>query len=154
MATYEDRLNKLGLKLPTLNPAAGNYVPAVLAGNLVFISGQGPIVDGKVIYQGKVGTEVSEQDAYQAARLTGLNLLAALQAEIGSLDRVKRIVKVLGWVNSATGFNRTPAVINGVSDLMAEVFGDNGKHARSAVSSHELPFNMSVEAEMVVEIHP
>lgn len=152
MSAYEERLAQLGLTLPSINPAAGNYVQAVRAGGLVFVSGQGPIRDGKVIYTGKVGAEVSEEDGYAAARLTGLNLLAVLQAELGTLDRVKRVAKVLGWVNSAPGFHRQPAIVNGVSDLLVQVFGESGRHARSAVSSNELVFDMAFEAEMVVEV--
>ena len=115
------------------------------------VSGQGPIRDGKVIYTGKVGAEVSEEDGYAAARLTGLNLLAVLQAELGTLDRVKRVAKVLGWVNSAPGFHRQPAIVNGVSDLLVQVFGESGRHARSAVSM-DFVFDMAFEAEMVVEV--
>lgn len=152
MSAYEERLAQLGLTLPSINPVAGNYVQAVRAGGLVFVSGQGPIRDGKVIYTGKVGAEVSEEDGYAAARLTGLNLLAVLQAELGTLDRVKRVAKVLGWVNSAPGFHRQPAIVNGVSDLLVQVFGESGRHARSAVSSNELVFDMAFEAEMVVEV--
>jgi enamine deaminase RidA (YjgF/YER057c/UK114 family) len=126
-------------------------VPAVRTGNLVFLSGAGPIGDGEIV-TGKVGSDVDLERAVHAARLVGLQLLAALRYELGSLDRVTRVVKLLGMVNCAPGFNQTPAVIDGCSNLLLEVFGDAGKHARSAVGQAELPFDISVEIEMVVEV--
>jgi enamine deaminase RidA (YjgF/YER057c/UK114 family)/Fe-S cluster biogenesis protein NfuA len=130
----------------------GNYVGAVTAGNLVFVSGHGPYRDGELEYIGKVPSEVSFEDAVQAAQLVMLNCLADLKIEIGSLDRVKRIVKVLGMVNSDPDFDRQPKVINGASDLLTTIFGDKGRHARAAVGMGALPARISVEIEMVVEI--
>jgi enamine deaminase RidA (YjgF/YER057c/UK114 family) len=150
----EAKLKSLGIELPPAQKAVANYVPAVRTGNLVYLAGQGPLVDGKPTITGKVGAEVSEEDAYKAARVSILNSLAALRAEIGSLDNVKRIVKLTGWVNSAPGFFRQPFVINGASDLLVQIFGDAGRHARTAVSANELPFNIPVEVEIIVEVKP
>ena len=151
MTSPEQRLTELGITLPEVRPPAGAYVPAVRTGNLVFLSGAGPIGDGTII-TGKVGTDIDLDGAVAAARLVGLQLLAALRQELGSLDKVTRIVKLLGMVNCAPGFNNTPAVINGCSELFLDVFGDAGKHARSAVGQAELPFDISVEIECVVEV--
>jgi len=150
----EAKLKALGIELPPAQKAVANYVGAVRTGNLVFLAGQGPLVDGKPTITGKVGAEVTEEDAYKAVRATILNSLALLRAEIGSLDKVARIVKLTGWVNSAPGFIRQPFVINGASDLLVQIFGDAGRHARTAVSANELPFNIPVEIEIVVEIKP
>ena len=151
MSTPEQRLTELGIELPEIRPPAGAYVPAVRTGNLVFLSGAGPIGGGEIV-TGKVGDTVDLDRAVHAARLVGLQLLAALRWELGSLDKVTRIVKVLGMVNCAAGFTNTPAVIDGCSKLLLDVFGDTGKHARSAVGQAELPFDISVEIEMVVEV--
>jgi enamine deaminase RidA (YjgF/YER057c/UK114 family) len=154
VSTPEQRLTELGLTLPEVRSPAGAYVPAVRTGNLVFLSGAGPLgAEGEMVV-GKVGTDVDLDRAVYGARLVGLQLLAALRQEIGSLDRVVRIVKLLGMVNCAPGFNNTPAVINGCSELLLDVFGDAGKHARSAVGQAELPFDISVEIEMIVEVQP
>lgn len=153
-ATPEERLRAAGLELPPAPRALANYVPAVRTGNLVFLAGQGPMVNGQPTITGKVGGAVSEAAGYQAARATVLNALAALRAEIGSLDRVRRIVKLTGWVNSAPGFTRQPWVINGASDLLVEIFGEAGRHARTAVSANELPLDIPVEIELVVEVVP
>jgi enamine deaminase RidA (YjgF/YER057c/UK114 family) len=148
----EARLAELGIELPVPRPPVAAFVPAVRSGHLVFLSGAGPISDDEII-TGKVGTDVDLDRARLAARLTGLQLLAALRVEIGSLDRVVRIVKLLGMVNCAPGFNNTPAVIDGCSTLLIDVFGEaRGAHARSAVGMAELPFDISVEIEMVVEV--
>ena len=153
MTSHEQRLAELGITLPEVRSPAGAYVPAVRTGNLVFLSGAGPIGDGGEIVTGKVGgPDVDLDRATYAARLVGLQLLASLRQEIGSLDEVTRVVKLLGMVNCAPGFNNTPAVINGCSELFLEVFGDAGKHARSAVGQAELPFDISVEIEAVVEV--
>ena len=150
----EARLQELGIELPQPSTPAGSYVPAVVTGNLVFLSGQGPVSAAGVI-TGKVGDDVDLATAREAARRTGLQLLAALRQELGSLDRVSRIVKVLGMVNCAPGFNDTPSVINGCSDLLVEVFGPEiGRHARSAVGMAELPFDIAVEIELVAEVAP
>ncbi|GAC1691059.1 MAG: RidA family protein [Gemmatimonadaceae bacterium] len=150
----EARLKELGIELPSAPKPLASYVPSVRTGNLVFLAGQGPLAGGKPTVTGKVGAELTEEDGYKAARATLLVSLAALRAEIGSLDRVVRIVKVVGWVNSAPGFTRQPWVINGASDLLVEIFGEAGKHARSAVGANELPLNIPVEIEMTVEIAP
>lgn len=150
--TAEARLKAAGIVLPAAPKPVANYVPAVRTGTLVFLAGQGPISGGKPVMTGKVGGDVSEEDGYKAARLATLNALAALRAEIGSLDRVKRVVKVTGFVNSAPGFSRQPAVVNGASDLLVQIFGDAGRHARTAVSSNELPFNIPVEIDIIVEV--
>jgi enamine deaminase RidA (YjgF/YER057c/UK114 family) len=150
--TVEQRLSELGIELPTRSAPAGAYVPAVRTGNLVFLSGAGPTrADGSHV-TGKVGNEVDLADAKAAARLVGLQLLASLRDELGSLDRVVRVVKVLGMVNCAPGFNRTPTVIDGCSELFIEVFGEQGRGARSAVGMAELPFDIAVEIEAVVEV--
>ena len=146
-----DRLRELALELPPPF-SAGNYVPAVSAGDLVFVSGSGPQLPGGDFVTGKVGAEVSVEEAAEAAGLCVLGSLAALQQEIGDLDRVKRIVKLLGFVNSAPGFGEQPKVIDGASELLISLFGDSGRHARSAVGMAELPFNIAVEVEMVVQV--
>lgn len=148
----EHRLKALGLSLPDTPKAMANYLPAIRVGSLVFISGQGPLANGKPTITGKLGAEVSEEQGYRAARDTIVNALAVLRAEVGSLDKVRRIVKLLAFVNSAPGFVRQPAVVNGASDLLVEVFGDAGRHARSAVAASDLPFNIPVEIEMIVEV--
>jgi enamine deaminase RidA (YjgF/YER057c/UK114 family) len=145
-------LAELGLELPEAPKPAAAYVPAVRTGDLVFVSGQGTRVNGEWTYQGRVGEKYALEDGYKAAQLVMLNALAVLKQEIGDLDRVKRVVKLLGWVNSAPDFNQQPYVINGASELLEKVFGDRGKHARSAVSAHVLPFDTTVEIEMIVEV--
>jgi enamine deaminase RidA (YjgF/YER057c/UK114 family) len=151
VSTPEQRLTELGITLPEVRSPAGAYVPAVRTGNLVFLSGSGPISGDRII-TGKVGDTVDLETAVEASRLTAIQLLAALRWELGSLDEVTRIVKVFGMVNCAPGFNNTPAVIDGCSKLLLDVFGDAGKHARSAVGQAELPFDIAVEIEMVVEV--
>jgi enamine deaminase RidA (YjgF/YER057c/UK114 family) len=149
----EARLKDKNITLPQPPRPMANYVGAVRTGNLLFLSGHGPMRDGKALATGKVGRELSVEQGYQAAREVGLNLLATTRAALGSLDRVKRVVKVLGMVNSADGFGDQPKVINGCSDLMVEVFGEEiGKHARSAVGMAGLPIGIPVEIEMVLEV--
>ena len=150
----EARLKALGIELPPAPKPIASYVPAVRTGNLVFLAGQGPISGGKPTVTGKVGAELTEEEGYKAARATILVSLAVLRAEIGSLDRVRRIVKLVGWVNSAPGFTRQPWVINGASDLLVEIFGEAGKHARSSVGTNELPLDIPVEIELIVEVAP
>ncbi len=150
--TPEEKIAELGLELPAPTPPIAAYVPAVRTGNLVFISGQGPIRDGKLAYAGKVGADLDVESAKDAAKLTCLSGLAALKAEIGELSRVKRVVKLTVFVNSAPGFDQQPLVGNGASELLQEIFGDAGKHARSAVGMAELPFGMPVEIEFVFEV--
>ena len=151
-ATPEEKIAALGLTLPVTSAPIANYVPAVRAGNLVFLSGHLPFdAEGKVI-AGKVGRDANEKDANAAARTTGLALLATLKKEIGDLSKVKRIVKVSGFVNAVDDFKAQPAVINGCSDLLVAVFGDRGKHARAALGVASLPRGAVVEIEMVVEV--
>jgi enamine deaminase RidA (YjgF/YER057c/UK114 family) len=149
----EARLKELNITLPPPGTPMANYVGAVRVGSLLFVSGHGPLrSDGKPSARGKLGRELSVEQGYTVAREVGLNLLATTRAALGSLDRVKRVVKVLGMVASAEGFNEQPKVINGFSDLMVEVFGDAGKHARSAVGMAELPVGIPVEIEMILEV--
>lgn len=146
------RLEQLGLELPAVAKPVAAFVPAVTANDLVFISGQTARVNGKLAMQGYVGKEYTVEQGYEAARICGLNSLAVLKQEIGSLDRVKRIVKVLGWVRSAPGFTNQALVMNGFSELMEHVFEQRGRHARSAIGTNELPSGTPVEVEMVVQI--
>jgi enamine deaminase RidA (YjgF/YER057c/UK114 family) len=146
-----DRLVELGIVLPPVFPPAGNYLGCVVQDDLVHVGGHGPI-DGNKSVRGKVGSQLSLDDARRAARLTGLSILATLQAELGDLDRIARIVKVFGMVNVAPGFNQTPAVIDGCSDLLVDVFGDAGRHTRSAVGMAELPFDIAVEIELIARL--
>jgi len=150
--TPEERIAELGLDLPAPTPPAAVYVPAVRTGNLVFISGQGPSRDGALTCLGKVGGGVDVETAKEAAKQTCLNGLAALKAEIGELAKMKRVVKLTVFVNSAPGFDQQPIVANGASELLQEIFGDAGRHARSAVGMAELPFGMCVEIEFVFEV--
>lgn len=152
MSRAEVRLRELGLELPAPPPPVANYVGAVRTGNLVFVSGHGPYRDGEFVYLGKLGRELDKETGYQAARLVMLNSLASLKAVIGDLDKVTRVVKLLGMVNSMPEFADQPFVINGASDLLTEIFGERGRHARSAVGMSALPFGISVEIEMVVEV--
>jgi enamine deaminase RidA (YjgF/YER057c/UK114 family) len=147
-----EKLTALGLSLPPVATPAGAYVPAVRSGNLVWTAGQVPFVDGKLPVTGKVGAEVDAATAKNLARTCALNALAAIAAEIGDLDKVVRVVKVVGFVASAPGFFGQPGVINGASELLGEVFGDAGRHARSAVGVAVLPMDAPVEVELVVEI--
>ena len=153
MSAIEDRLGQMGITLPESPAPVANYVPTVRTGNLLFLSGVGPAArpDGSVP-SGKLGQDLTVEEGYEAARLTGLNLLARLQGALGSLDEVRRIVKLLSMVNCTPDFTQTPAVANGCSDLLVEVFGEKGRHARSAVGMSALPNNIPVEIEMVVEV--
>jgi enamine deaminase RidA (YjgF/YER057c/UK114 family) len=147
----EARLKELGLVLPPLPKPGGNYVPYRLAGNLLFLSGQGPR-DDKGLLTGKLGAEITLEEGYRRARIVGLGLLGAMRDALGSLDRVDFIVKLLGMVNAVPTFNDSPKVINGCSDLFVEVFGDAGRHARSAVGNVMLPNQISVEIEGIVAV--
>jgi enamine deaminase RidA (YjgF/YER057c/UK114 family) len=148
----EGRLAELGVQLPEVAKPVAAYVPALRSGNLVWVSGQVPLVDGVLAAAGKVGAEVTAEEAYQLARACALNALAAVRAEVGSLDEVVRVVKVLGFVASDPSFTGQPAVVNGASELLVQVFGDAGAHARSAVGVAALPLDAPVEVEMVVEV--
>ncbi|MCK4682466.1 RidA family protein [Candidatus Bipolaricaulota bacterium] len=152
MKDYEARLNELGLSIPEIVPAAGAYVPAVQSGNLVFCSGQGPYKDGSFAYVGQVGSDVSLDNAYQAARIAALNCLAEIRTVIGSLNRISRVVQIRAFVNSAPDFHDQPKVANGASELILDLFGNAGKHARCALGTSNLPSNIPVEVEMVVEL--
>lgn len=148
----EAKLAALGIELSTPSSPVANYVNAVRVGNMIFLSGKGPKkADGEDI-TGKVGSDLTIEEGYEAARITGVNQLSVLKAELGNLNKVKRCVKVLGMVNAAPEFTDHPKVINGYSDLMVEVFGNRGKHARAAVGMGSLPSNIAVEIEMIVEI--
>lgn len=148
---WSRKLEQLGLQLPTVVPPVANYVPAVRTGAFVYTSGQLPVVDGALAATGKVGAGVSPETAAALARTCALNALAAVDGLVG-IDAVVRIVKVVGFVASAPGFNGQPAVINGASDVLGEIFGDSGVHARSAVGVSELPLDAPVEIELIVEV--
>jgi enamine deaminase RidA (YjgF/YER057c/UK114 family) len=153
MNSIDEKLRALGIVLPTPMKPVANYVPWVKSGKIVYISGQGAVVEGKVQYPGKLGDTVSLEDGAQSARLTGINILAQLrEAADGDLSKVKRIVKLVGFVACTPDFTDQPKVINGASDLMVEVFGERGRHARSAVGVPALPMNLSVEIEAIVEL--
>jgi enamine deaminase RidA (YjgF/YER057c/UK114 family) len=147
-----DRLHELGLVLPAPFPPAGSYLACVVDDGVVHVSGHGPI-DGDRIVSGKVGTDLTLEEAQEAARMTGLSILATLQQELGDLDRIARILRVFGMVNVAPGFDRMPEVIDGCSDLLVEVFGDAGRHSRSAVGLASLPFGIAVEIELTARLH-
>ena len=146
-----ERLSRLGIDLPPVSAPVGNYLGCVVVDGLVHVGGHGPI-GGPERFVGKVGTDLTVEDGYRAARATGLSILATLAAELGSLDRIDRIVKVFGMVNVAPGFTRTPEVVDGCSDLLVEVFGEAGRHTRSAVGMAELPFDIPVEIELIARI--
>jgi enamine deaminase RidA (YjgF/YER057c/UK114 family) len=148
---WSERLAELGIQLPSVVPPAGAYVPATRSGSLVFTAGQVPFVDGAIAATGKVGAEISPEEAKQHARTCALNALAAVHGLVG-IDAVVRVVKVVGFVASAEGFTGQPTVLNGASELLGEIFGDAGRHARSAVGVAELPLGVPVEIELVVEV--
>jgi len=149
--TIEQKLAELGLELPTVAAPAGAYVPAVISGNLVFTAGQIPLVDGVLMATGKVGNEISPEFAKEIAQRCALNALAAIKSVLGDLSRVKRVVKVVGFVASTPEFTGQPGVLNGASELLGKVFGDAGLHARSAVGVASLPLDAPVEVELIVE---
>jgi len=146
-----ERLAALGLALPSVTAPVAAYVPAVRTGSYIYVSGQVPVADGKIAATGKVGAEVSAEDAAGLARICALNALAAAAGAAGGLENIRRIVKVVGFVASAPGFNGQPQVINGASELLIEVLGEDGRHARSAVGVAELPLNVPVEVELIAE---
>ena len=148
----EDKLASKGLMLPEVAKPLAAYVPAVRSGNYVYTSGQIPLVNGQLKYQGKLGKEISPEDGYEAAKVCALNCLAAIKSVVGDLDRVARIVKVTGFVNSAPGFNAQPKVVNGASELLSEIFDEAGRHARSAVGVSDLPVDAAVEVEVIAEV--
>ena len=152
MSTPSERLAALGLELPVVHPPVAKYVPALRHGDLVFASGQTPTVDGKLTVTGKLGAGVTVEDGQQAARLCALNCLAAAAQTAGGLDSISQVVKLTGYVASAEGFTEQPAVINGASQLLEEVFGDAGKHVRAALGLAELPGGAPVEIELIVAV--
>lgn len=145
------RISDLGIVLPQVATPAGAYVPAVVSGNLVFTAGQIPLVEGKLAATGKVGKDLSAEQAKEIARICALNAVAAVKSVIGDLDRVKKVVKVVGFVASDPEFSQQPAVVNGASELLEQIFGDKGIHARSAVGVAVLPLDAPVEVELIVE---
>ena len=148
------RLKELGIELPNAPMPAANYVPFVVAGSMLFVAGQITAVNGEVKYKGKLGKDLAVEDGYQAARICGLNLIAQAKAACGgNLDKIKRVVKLGGFVNATPDFTDHPKVINGASDLMAEVFGDAGKHARFAVGASSLPLGIAVEVDAIFELN-
>ena len=148
----EAKLAQMGLILPSPGPPAGNYIGAVQVGNLLIVSGHGPRREGEPYMTGKVGRDFTTEQAYEAAKVVMLNCLASVQREIGDLDRVKRVVKLLGMVNCTEDFTEHPSVINGASDLLVELYGEAGRHARSAVGMQQLPMSIPVEIEMILEV--
>jgi enamine deaminase RidA (YjgF/YER057c/UK114 family) len=150
--TIEARLKELGIVLPAAAQPLASYVPAVQAGSLLFLSGQVTMKEGKREFVGKLGRDFKTEEGYQAARLCGINIVAQLKAALGDLDRVRRIVKLTGFVNSMPDFIEQPQVVNGASELLAEIFGDKGRHARSAVGAGSLPGGVACEVEAIVEV--
>jgi enamine deaminase RidA (YjgF/YER057c/UK114 family) len=147
----EQKLASLGIMLPTPPKPAGSYIPVVRTGNLVFVSGQIPVKDGQVQFKGQVPTTISVEDAQKAVKICITNVLAQLKAELGTLDKISRIVRVSGFVNSSPEFYEHPKIINAASDLLFEIFGENGKHARIAVGVASLPLNSAVEIDLIAE---
>lgn len=150
--TIDETLSSLGVALPSPPPPAGSYVPVVISGNLAFVAGQIPMEAGRVKFTGKVGKDLPVESGQQAARLCTINALAQLKVALGSLERVRRVVKVTGFVNCEPSFAEQPKVVNGASDLLVQVFGEKGKHARAAVGVAGLPLESAVEVEFIVEI--
>jgi len=148
----EAKLHALGLELPPPPRPAANYLGAVQAGQLLFVSGHVPTKDGMFIYVGKVGKDLSLEEGYEAARIAALNCLASAKTAIGDLDRITRVAKILGMVNCTDDFGEQHKVVNGASDLLVHLFGDSGRHARSAVGMQALPFGVAVEIEMILEV--
>ncbi|MCY9695176.1 RidA family protein [Paenibacillus alginolyticus] len=152
MSHIEQRLQELGITLPPSPEPRFTYIPCNQTGNLIYLSGQDCRINGELMYEGKVGREVTIEQGQAAARQTIINCLAVMKGYLGDLDRVVKIVKMLGFVNSAPGFGDQPYVINGASDLLVAVFGEQGKHARSAIGTSDLPFHTPVEIELIVEV--
>lgn len=148
--SYEERAKSVGIKIPQPATPVGAYLLAVQGGTLLFTAGQGPVKDGVSIFKGKVGRDLTVQDAYEAAKLAALNCLAAARSILGTLDRIERVVKVNGYVNSAPGFTDQAKVMNGASDLLAQLFGEKGRHARTSVGVSELPQDIAVEVDLVL----
>ena len=149
---FEAKLKEMGITLPETPKPLAAYVPAVQVDKYIYTSGQIPMVSGELKYKGKLGAEITEAQGYEAAKLCAINCLSAIKGLAGTLDNIERIVKVVGFVNSAPGFNMQPKVVNGASEFIGEVFGEAGRHARSAVGVNELPIDASVEIEMIVKL--
>ncbi|KUO52500.1 MAG: hypothetical protein APF76_05555 [Desulfitibacter sp. BRH_c19] len=149
---YEERLKSLGIIIPKPPKPVAAYIPAVKIGNMVYTSGQLPIVDGVLKYRGKVGTNLTEEEAYEAAKICCLNCLSVIKGQVDTLDDIERIVKITGYVNSSSGFIQQSKVINGASDLLGEIFDESGEHARVAIGVCELPIDAPVEVEMLVQL--
>ncbi len=149
---FEAKLKEMGITLPETPKPLAAYVPAVQVDKYIYTSGQIPLVAGELKFKGKLGAEINEAQGYEAAKLCAINCLSAIKGLAGSLDNIERIVKVVGFVNSAPGFNTQPKVINGASEFIGEVFGEAGLHARSAVGVNELPIDAAVEVEMIVKL--
>lgn len=152
MSSPEERLKEMGIELPPAPNPLGSYIPAVRTGNLVFVSGMLPLKDGKLIHRGKVGSEVTVEEAREAARTAAVNALSVLKTHTGGLDKVRRCVKVSGYIASSPDFTEQPMVLNAASDLMAEVFGEAGRHARAAIGVPVLPMDSPVEIEFIFEV--
>lgn len=150
--SYEEKLLAMGVTLPPAPKPLAVYVPAVLTGQHLYVSGQLPYEGGKLAFTGKVGADLTGEEGYRAARLCAIHCLAAIKGVTGSLDGIRRVVKVTGFVNSAPGFTGQPGVINGASEFLGDLFGEAGRHARAAVGVSELPLNAAVEIEMIVEV--
>jgi enamine deaminase RidA (YjgF/YER057c/UK114 family) len=150
--SFDDKLKQLGIELPPPPKPVATYVPAVQAGDLLFVSGVLPLRDGKLTREGKLGRDVTVEQGYEAARIAALNALAIVRSRTGTLDRVKQIVKLVGHVASAEGFVQQPAVINGASDLLVDLFGEAGRHARVAVGAAQLPLDAPVELELILQV--
>ncbi|MEJ2103074.1 MAG: RidA family protein [Ignavibacteriaceae bacterium] len=148
----EEKINQMGIEIPEAAKPLAAYIPALKVENLIMTSGQVPVSNGVIKFQGKVGKDLSEDEGKEAAKLCAINCLSAVKSLIGNLDKIKRIIKLTVFVNSSTGFTAQPKVANGASEFIVEVFGDIGKHARSAVGVSELPLNSAVEIEMIVEV--
>ena len=152
MGKVEKKLQDMGIIIPDVSKPAASYIPAVQTGKLVYTSGQGSKKDGILVYKGKLGKDLTVEEGYEAAKISIINCLAILKGHLGSLDRVKRVVKLLGFVASVPEFDQQPCVINGASDLLIKIFGEKGRHARSAIGTNILPFGPPVEIEMIVEV--
>jgi len=154
MGRVEDRLSELGIRIHDVPIPLGSYKPASISGGLIFVSGQLPLYEGRLLFEGKIGSDITVDEGAQAARTCTVNAMAVMSKELGGLDRVSKIVKVTGYIASAPGFHNQANVLNGASDLLYQVFGEAGRHARAAVGVAELPMNAPVEVELIAEISP
>lgn len=152
MGNIEKKLQEMGIDISNAPKPAASYIPAVQTGNLVYTAGQASKKDGILVYKGKLGKDLTVEEGYEAAKISIINCLAVLKGHLGSLDRIKKVVKLLGFVASTSEFDQQPYVINGASDLLIKIFGEKGKHARSAIGTNILPFGTPVEIEMIVEV--